>query len=307
MNAIDNILVVIDPTTSHQKAFHRALHLARQTNASISLFTSIYDFSYEMTTMLSQEERDAMRKAMITDKTIWLEEVVQSIDTDGITIDIEIVWHNRPYEAILNKVEAGNYDLIVKGTHDHNVLKSVIFTPTDWHLLRKSHCPVLLVKDHAWPENGNILVAVNSGSDESYHQSLNQKVLADAQVLGKKIKGNVHLVNSYPGTPVNIAIEIPEFDANAYSSAIEKHHRKATSDLAEQFNFSLDQLHVKEGLPEDVIPAVAKEIDAELVIIGSVGRTGLSAALLGNTAEHIIDQLDCDVLAVRADQDDEQF
>jgi universal stress protein E len=58
---------------------------------------------------------------------------------------------------------------------------------------------------------------------------------------------------------------------------------------------------VKEGLPEKVIPQVAKDIDAELVIIGTVGRVGLSAALIGNTAEHVIDELNCDVLAIKPD------
>ena len=56
---------------------------------------------------------------------------------------------------------------------------------------------------------------------------------------------------------------------------------------------------MKEGLPERVIPQVAKEIDAELVIIGTVGRVGISAALIGNTAEHVIDALNCDVLAIK--------
>ena len=48
-----------------------------------------------------------------------------------------------------------------------------------------------------------------------------------------------------------------------------------------------------------MIPQVASELDAELVIIGTVGRVGISAALIGNTAEHVIDELNCDVLAVK--------
>jgi len=54
-------------------------------------------------------------------------------------------------------------------------------------------------------------------------------------------------------------------------------------------------------MPEDVIPRVATALDAEMVIIGTIGRTGLSAAIIGNTAEHVIDRLDCDVLALKPD------
>lgn len=57
--------------------------------------------------------------------------------------------------------------------------------------------------------------------------------------------------------------------------------------------------HLSQGLPEQVIPDFAKQLDAELVILGTIGRTGISAALLGNTAEHVLDQINCDVLAIK--------
>ena len=59
--------------------------------------------------------------------------------------------------------------------------------------------------------------------------------------------------------------------------------------------------HVEEGLPEDVIPQVAEKLDAELVILGTTGRTGISAIFIGNTAEHTIDQLNCDLLVIKPD------
>ncbi len=54
-----------------------------------------------------------------------------------------------------------------------------------------------------------------------------------------------------------------------------------------------------EGLPEEVLPDLAGELQATLMIMGCVGRTGLSAALLGNTAEHVVDRLACDMLILK--------
>jgi universal stress protein E len=70
---------------------------------------------------------------------------------------------------------------------------------------------------------------------------------------------------------------------------------------SEKYAIDSKRCYVKEGLPEKVIPKIAKDIDAELVIIGTVGRVGISAALIGNTAEHVIDELVCDVLAIKPD------
>ena len=307
MEMYQNILVVIDPTTEDQKALKRAIELAsRITTANadhqinITAFFSIFDFSYEMTTILSSGERDTMRQMVIKEKQLWLDDVISATNSQ-IGITSKVVWHNRPFEAIIGQVIDHNHDLVMKGTHQHDKFKSVIFTPTDWHILRKCPCPVLLVKEHEWPEQGNILAALHVGSDETEHLSLNNTITKQAKNIAQLITANVHLVNSYPGTPVNIAIEIPEFDASEYNNAMQAHHKEAMNKHANSFDIPLTNTHVEEGLPETVIEQVALEIDAELVILGTVGRTGISAALIGNTAEHVIDQLNCDVLALKPD------
>jgi len=299
MENYQNILVVIDPTETEQKALSRGIELAAKTNAKLTAFLSIFDFSYEMTTMLSSDERESMRKTVINDRTLWIEERIKDLGAQDKNIDIKVLWHNRPFEAVIDQVIEHSYDIVLKATHEHDKLKSVIFTPTDWHLLRKCPCPLLLVKEHSWPENGNILAAVNVGSDEQEHVSLNNIITQEAINLANIIHANVHLVNSFPGTPVNIAIEIPEFDASQYNDTMLKHHEIAMSQHAQHFNIDSNNTYVKEGLPEDVIESCAKNLDAELVILGTIGRTGLSAALIGNTAEHVIDRLNCDVLALK--------
>ena len=272
METYQNILVVIDPTTNEQKALNRAIDLASKINhnsdrqTKVSAFLSIFDFSYEMTTILSSEERDFMRQSMIKDKELWLENLIDELNID-VEITCQVVWHNRPFESIIGRVIKQGYDLVIKSTHQHDKFKSVVFTPTDWHILRKCPCPVLLVKEHEWPSNGNVVAAVNVGSDEAEHHSLNAKITEEAKQLAQLIKANVHLVNSYPGTPVNIAIEIPEFNSNEYNDTMFKHHEQAMITHANQFNISIANTHVKEGLPETVIEQVAAELDAGLVIL----------------------------------------
>lgn len=299
METIKRIIAVIDPTKDDQNALARSIDLAKKSGASITAFMTVYDFSYEMTTMLSGDEREAMRKAVLKDRELWLKDLVSPYQ--NININTQVIWHNRPYEAIINTVINDKYDLVIKGTHQHGALKAVIFTPTDWHLVRKCPTPVLFVKDMAWPAHGNILAAVNAVSENDQHLSLNKRIIKDAQFLCELANAKLNLVNAYPATPVNIAIEIPEFNPGLYNESVKKHHIESTIKLANEFNLTSDQCFIEEGLPEDVIPDVAKRLNSELVVIGTVGRTGLSAALVGNTAEHVIDSLDCDVLALKPD------
>lgn len=299
MNTIKQILAIIDPTAESQHGLSRSIELAKKSGASITAFMSIYDFSYEMTTMLSGDEREAMRNAVVKDRQLWLDEILQHYP--DVDINSQVVWHNRTYEAIIDTVIDQQFDLVVKGTHQHDTLKSVIFTPTDWHLIRKCPAPVLLVKEHAWPSQGNILAAVNAVSENQQHLNLNHRIIQDAQFLCELANASLSIVNAYPATPVNIAIEIPEFNPSIYNESVKKHHIESTHELAASHQIAQQNCVIEEGLPEDVIPDVAKRLNSELVVIGTVGRTGLSAALVGNTAEHVIDSLDCDVLALKPD------
>jgi universal stress protein E len=299
MDTIKRIIAIIDPTKDDQHGLARSIDLAKKSGASITAFMTVYDFSYEMTTMLSGDEREAMRKAVIKDRELWLKDLVSPYK--NIDIETQVVWHNRPYEAIIDAVIEQKFDLVIKSTHQHGALKSVIFTPTDWHLVRKCPAPVLFVKEMAWPASGNILAAVNAVSENEQHMALNKRIIKDAQFLCDIANAELNLVNAYPATPINIAIEIPEFNPGLYNESVKKHHHESTNALANEFNLTTEQCFIEEGLPEDVIPDVAKRLKSELVVIGTVGRTGLSAALVGNTAEHVIDSLDCDVLALKPD------
>jgi universal stress protein E len=299
MSAYSNVLVVLDPAAEQQKALNRALQLARLQPCRLTVFLTVYDFSYEMTTMLSGTERESMRQAVISDREQWIQQLLAEANATDIDTHILVVWHNRPFEAIVHTAIEQKIDFVIKGTHDHDVLKSMIFTPTDWHILRKCPCPVLMIKEYEWPIRRNIIAAVHAGSEQEHHAALDQRIIAKAMQMATLLNAKVHLVNAFPGTPVNIAIEIPEFNPQEYNVTMKQHHIDAVTKLAQQFDIPTENCHVIEGMPEDAIPNIVKEYDALMVVIGTIGRTGLSAAIIGNTAEHVIDQLDCDVLAVK--------
>ena len=160
-----------------------------------------------------------------------------------------------------------------------------------------------MVKDQPWPEGGKALVAVNLASEEPYHNALNEKLVKETIELAEQVNHTeVHLVGAYPVTPINIAIELPEFDPSVYNDAIRGQHLLAMKALRQKFGINENMTHVEKGLPEEVIPDLAEHLQAGIVVLGTVGRTGISAAFLGNTAEQVIDHLRCDLLVIKPDQ-----
>ncbi|MCE0492535.1 universal stress protein UspE [Vibrio salinus] len=301
MSIYNSILVVADINRDEQPALARAMQLAAKSKSKshVTLFMSIYDFSYDMTSMLSSEERESMRKGVIYQRTLWLEKISQPYLFSAVDFDIKVVWHHRPYEAIISEVFKGNYDILVKATRKHDSLESAIFTPTDWHLLRKCPSPVLLVKNATWPEGSNMIASVHVGSEEPSHHQLNNRMVEQLQELCRRFDATPYLVSASPYTPANIAVEVPEFDALSYAEAVRGHYLSQMKILRQNYGIDSENTIVDEGLPEDVIPATAEKLEASLVILGTTGRTGLSAVFIGNTAESVLDKLTCDVLAIK--------
>ncbi len=160
-----------------------------------------------------------------------------------------------------------------------------------------------MVKDQPWPEGGKAVVAVNLASEENYHNALNEKLVKETLHLAEQVNHTeVHLVGAYPITPINIAIELPEFDPSVYNDAIRGQHLLAMKALRQKFGIDEKLTHVEKGLPEEVIPDLSEHLQAGIVVLGTIGRTGLSAAFLGNTAEQVIDHLRCDLLVIKPDQ-----
>lgn len=301
MQNYNNIIVFIDIDQESQPALDRAASIAKsQTGTKITLFLCCYDLTFEMTSLSSAEERQAMQRIVMRENEEWLNVIAAPYKTAGLDIHCQVCWHHRPFQAAIIEVLKYHYDLVVKSTHQHSRLSAILFTPTDWNLLRKCPVPVLLVKHHLWPENGNILCAIDCKSiqDEDHHQ-LNQQILKEASAMAEIVNANIHIVNAYPSPPMNIMLELPEFNPINYEDGLKKFHQKTLNDYAQTLKLPEAQIHLVQGLPEDVISQVAEEIDAELVILGTVGRSGLSATLLGHTAEQVIDNLSCDLLALK--------
>ena len=300
----NNILVVLNPENDKQYALARAVRLVKEQKSEvpvkITVFLAAYDLSYEISALLSAEEREEMHRGVIAQRQKEIQPYLEKYADPMIEFRPIVVWSSNEAEAISTEVEKNNYDLVVKYTKEEESLTSLIFTPMDWQLLRKCPTPMLVVRDGDWKHQRRILVAVNVSGDEDYHEALNKSLVSLSIDLADNLeRGNIHLVSAYPPTPINMAIDLPEFHTSEYTNGIRGQYLINMKALRQTFGIDEDHTHVREGFPEDVIPDVARELEAELVVLGTLGRTGLSAALLGNTAEHVISKLSCNLLAIK--------
>ena len=65
------------------------------------------------------------------------------------------------------------------------------------------------------------------------------------------------------------------------------------------YELSRKSVHLRMGAAAEEVPAVAEEVDAGVVVMGVVSRSGLKRLFIGSTAERVIDHLKCDVLVLK--------
>lgn len=274
MQAIRSILVVIRPSEPESLALKRAKMIASVTQSHLHLLIcdTRQDYSEHLKT------------------------ISQPLIQEGYQVSTQQAWHNSVHQTIIHVQQAEGCGLVVKRYKGNRSLKKALLIPDDWKLLRFCPTPVLLVKtetDKDWGK-GNVLASIDIGNVDSEHQVLNDCIVEYAHHIAQLASARLHVVCAHPSPMLSAAD--PTFQVK---ESIEKRYREQCKTFQDEYEIRDDCVHILEGPADVLIPQTAKQLEAVVTVIGTVARTGLSGALIGNTAEVILDTLETDVLVLK--------
>jgi len=164
----------------------------------------------------------------------------------------------------------------------------------------------------------HILAAVDfdpweEGDEEnSVEGALNRQIIDLAASLAASDFAQLHVVHAWESISDSMirvfGSDMPE-EQNAANREQERREHQSRLDMVDKrireqfgsdvYRYLSPRYHLREGTPRDVVPAVATELEVDLVVMGTVSRTGIPGLLIGNTAEVILNNLECSVLAVK--------
>ena len=297
MRQYNKILAVIEPRRDQQVALKRALELAKYNpRAEIIALRLVYDFSYDIH-ILNRMSEQSTREDVLKTSLDHLKVTIADAAGDSKTKIIPRTAFTRDIgEGILAEAEHSGCDIIIKAANHHKVLDSILFTPIDWYILRNAKVPVIIAKEHEWTVNGSIVVAVDFSF--SGRRAANVMLLREAQELARITGAPIHLVNSAPVVLPAVMLEVPHYSPEIYAQSIVKEHERRLYEFARLHGIPKENCHIKEGMPDEVIPSACNELNAFVVFLGSAGRSGMMAALIGNTCEQVVDYIKGDLIVV---------
>ena len=314
MRRFNNILcVVVSPSVSGA-ALERAATLANNNQARLTVLAAIDEIPPNLKLPDNALSLGDLQAKIVAEHLHTLQELVTPY-TGNIEIQTKVLT-GTPFLEIIRETLRNGHDLLVK-TADNGGLLDRVFGSEDMHLLRKCPCPVWLVKSQSPRAYRNILVAVDV--DDSYspeelstkHQ-LNLQVLEMASSLSLSEFAELHILHTWQAIGEGMMrsgfIQMQDKKVDIYVEEVKQQRNQSLNALMDEVfdKFGRDVLqylkpkkHLLKGYSRKNVAEFARKIEADLVVMGTVARTGLPGFFMGNTAESTLNQLDCSVLAVK--------
>lgn len=284
----DTILVVIDPTAKMHPALDRAVRVAGRLGMRIDLFICDYQPHIVGATLLDSDRLQRAKEQWIEKHLERLGQLAQAGRGSGIEISIKAAWDRPLYEGIVRQALESDARFVFKDTHFHAAVSRALFTNTDWHLIQSCPSPLWLVKPGSDFERPSILASVDPLHEHDSTAALDVRILSEAFELAGQLDGTVDVFHAFN-----------PFENPDDPDQPEAVHEDALNALADQFQMDAEQVHLEAGSPVDVLPRIAGEKPYDLVVMGAVSRSRLEHAIVGSTAENVLDHLPCDILVIK--------
>ncbi|WP_178862480.1 universal stress protein [Thiomicrorhabdus cannonii] len=318
---INRVLFVSEqPLQDEQGLFEWALALAANAGAALKVVRVLPAISPGLsawlrhTTPLSlQQEQQAVQ---LQDLAAWRKQAEET----QVEASFEVLF-GKLFFSVMEQVAQFKPDLVIKQIEPHANSKVVLLGSQDQHLLRKCSAPLLLHKFQT-PSGlpySQVAAAIDVEMDydrlldnerieknaqkEGIAPTLNAKILAWAQYLAPQ--QGIAVVHAWESEAENLVyhwntdwseVELQLFKEKERSLRTEVLHKEirryAQGDLQ-------IQTFLPYGVPDEAVVGWLKSHQTELLVMGTVGRSGISGWLIGNTAEEILQQVNCSVLAIK--------
>ena len=299
----ERILVVVDPTAADQPAAARGLKLAAALECDLELLVCHHDARINVRRLFAADERQVLREQALRHQLGYLNSLRAELRADDVRIITRVVWDSPLHEGIVRATLRDEPRLVLKDTHHHSAIERTLFTSTDWHLIRDCPAPLWLVKPIAM-QRPLILAAVDPTHEHDKPAALDATVLAQAAAMASALDGELHVYHGYDAlgdiasagalgmSPTPIAVD-------EISARLKAEHGAAFAELMAAHEVAADRQHLVAGNPSVALPDFARELGVNLLVMGAVARGRLQQAVIGSTAERVLDHLPCDVLIVK--------
>lgn len=288
-------------------AFEKALSLAVEMHASLDIIAVLDEVPHQLLERLASLGADASLLVDESERAEKLEALASTARSRGVTTSTRVM-RGAFFVKIMERVSECRHDLVIKGTEHANFIHQVFFGHLDRQLIRKCPCPVWIENPAVWSRRGRIVAAVDTAPYQEDQESspdlesLNVEILETAVSIAKAFGAELHVVHVWSfdlETKLRGHIELSETMIAEYGESIRRDHLQAFTALISPYMHEITGMQLLKGHAGEQIARLATEEAMDVIVMGTACRTGIAGILIGNTAETVLDQVACSVVALK--------
>ncbi|USD38393.1 MULTISPECIES: universal stress protein [Ferrimonas] len=276
-------LLIVAPEKEQQfDAINKGLELAQ----ALSAKAEVVGYCYEPLSVMEgtpEEVVNGIKSELMASRSAALRHRVTAL---GQSVPTTVRWAKGIADDICELVNNG-FTMVVKAYRQSDHL-----LPTDWHLIRRTRVPLMLLTDHQPAQGQDVLAALDLGSGSEAKQRLNQQVLHAARELVKATGGKLHV--AYVIRLSRVVRDLEIIDTRHLLKEVYRKHGLLLESLA----LPKEQIHVQVGDASECLPQLAATLGVGYFAIGARQRRGLLGFVIGNTAEAILHRMRSHLLVV---------
>ncbi len=283
-SGLHRVLIASDLSPRAEKALARAGHIAGEHKAALTVLHVIED----------AWDDGAQAKRIAAKSKLDVGQKIKALSLPrGRSVTIDIL-AGKPFVEIIRRAREQSADVIVVGAHGADFIKDFFFGTTAEKIVRKGDRPVLVVKRPTRGPYRRVLVSVDFSEESRQALELALQLAPQAEF---------HILHVYPGFEAQLRRGgVSNGEMMRYRQRLAKEARQEMDVFLRNVDSRGKALKplLEHGRAPHVIMRAARNLHADLVSLGTVGRTGLPYILLGSVAEHVLREVSCDVLVVRS-------
>jgi len=295
-----SILVAMDFSPPAKAALKQAVWLVRQTGGKVVLAHTLPDLrrvvhsgSVNARLDVFYGEGTVLRREVQEPYVTRMRRMIADLDALDLDVQYEVLL-GEPYYELTQAVFGGDHDLVLAGTRGLAAWEQMLVGSTARRLIRKCPASVWIAKAaHLHPPR--IVLAATDFSDVSC------RAVSQALWIAQQADAEFHLLH------VSDAADLPDDwlprvgAGSTLQNEIEAAGKQRLDAFVQSLQLKEGRLHVHHasGTPWQEVTSTARSIGADLIALGTVGRSGIKGLLLGNTAEKVLGTCDCSILTVK--------
>lgn len=296
------VLVATDFSPSSDAALKQALWLADRSGAKVVLAhvlehlrRAAHSLTYQAKIDLLSAEGDLFQKEIRRASDARMRAQIEAVGRSASEVGYETLL-GEPFVELTHAVQQEKYDLLIAGTRGHSGWKQFLVGSTAKKLIRKCPSSVWVVKSTDVGAPRVILAPCD-------FSAVSRKAVLHGLWLAERADAELHLVHVIDQNDVRDDLVESLPPGSSMREEINEEAMRRLDTFLKSLPGSTERVvsHLTWGYPWQEITRIAEKHQAELITMGTVGRSGIKGVLLGNTAERILDSCHCSILTVKPD------